>query len=193
MGRLLPFLKVMATQRKSLTEFLDHPNRDSRRLELFDGEIYQKAPLDAEHLDLISRLGATLDEFGFAGVEARVLMDAGPGWEACSPIPDLIFFRVRPQLRGDWPKSPPDLVVDVLPAQRNRLFTRGRVEAYLAGGVGAVWVVDIERHCVDVHEKGSRRTLLGADRMTSASVPGLAVPVSTLFLELDRKSLARAA
>jgi Uma2 family endonuclease len=183
----------MATHRKSLTEFLEHPHRDSHRLELFDGEIYQKAPLDEDHLALIAKLGATLDEFGFAGVEARILMDGGPGWEACSPIPDLAFYRVRPQLRGDYPKSPPDLVAEVLPAQRNRLFTRGRVEAYLAGGAGAVWVVDIERHCVDVYEKSGRRTLLGADRMTCKSVPGMAVPVSTLFVDLDRRSLARVA
>lgn len=183
----------MATQRKSLAEFLDHPNRDSHRLELFDGEIYQKSPLNPEHLALVSKLGATLDEFGFAGVEARILMDGGPGWEACSPIPDLVFYRVRPQLRGDWPKSPPELVVDVLPPRRNRLFTRGRVGAYLAGGTGAVWVIDIERHCVDAYDKSGRRTLLGAERMTSPSVPGLAVPVSTLFLEMDRKTLARVA
>lgn len=193
MGRLLPLLRSMATQRKSLAEFLDHPNRDSHRLELFDGEVYQKAPLHAEHLALVSRLGATLDEFGFAGVEARILMEASDGWEACSPIPDLVFYRGRPQLRGDWPKSPPELIVDVLPPRRNRLFTRGRVEAYLGAGAGAVWIIDVERHCVDVYEKSGRRTMLGAERMTTRSVPGLAVPVSTLFVEMDRKALARVA
>ena len=183
----------MTTHRKSLSEFLDHPHRDSHRLELFDGEIYQKSQLHEEHLAMISKLGATLDEFGFAGVEARILMDAGPGWDACSPIPDLVFYRTRPQLRGDWPKSPPDLIVDVLPSRRNRLFSRGRVEAYLSGGAGAVWVIDMERHCVDAYDKSGRRTLLGAERMTSQAVPGLAVPVSTLFLDIDRKTLARVA
>jgi Uma2 family endonuclease len=183
----------MATQRKTLAEFLDHPNRDSHRLELFDGEIYQKAPLDHEYLALASRLGATLDEFGFAGVEARILMEGGPGWDASAPIPDVVFYRVRPQLRGDWPKSPPELVVEVLPPRRNRLFTRARVEAYLAGGTGAVWIIDIQRRCVDAYDREGRRTLLGAERMTSQAVPGLSVPVSTLFVEMDRKHLARVA
>ncbi|MGH2628835.1 MAG: Uma2 family endonuclease [Anaerolineales bacterium] len=183
----------MATLRKSLSEFLEHPNRDTHRLELFDGEIYQKAPLLPDHLALASQLGATLDEFGFAGVEARILLDGGPGWQPSAPIPEVVFFRARPQLRGDWPKSAPELVVEIAPPKRNRLFTRGRVEAYLAGGTGAVWIVDVERHCVEVFERGSRRTLGGADRMTSQSVPGLAVPVSTLFVEIDRKALSRVA
>ncbi len=186
-------LKTMVTHRKSLAEFLEHPNRDSHRLELFDGEIYQKAPLDPELLAMASRLGATLDEFGFAGVEARILMEGGPGWDASAPIPDVVFYRVRPQLRGDWPKSPPELVVEVLPPRRNRLFTRARVEAYLAGGTGAVWIIDVQRRCVDAYDRSGRRTLLGAERMSSQAVPGLAIPVSTLFVEMDRKTLARVA
>ena len=180
-------------QRKTLGEFLDHPNRDSHRLELFDGEIYQKAPLHPEHLALASRLGATLDEFGFAGVEARILMEGGPGWDPSYPNPEVVFFRVKPVLKGDWPKSPPDLVAEILPVRRNRLFTRARVEAYLAAGTGAVWQIDVERRCVDVFERGSRKTLAGADRATTTAVPGLVVPVSTLFLEMDRKVLARVA
>ena len=183
----------MATERKTLADFLDHPNRDSHRLELFDGEIYQKAPLHPEHLALASRLGATLDEFGFAGVEARILMEGGPGWDPSSPIPDVVFFRAKPVLKGEWPKSPPDLVAEILPPRRNRLFTRARVESYLAAGAGAVWQIDIERRCVDVFERGSRKTLVGADRATTTAVPGLVVPVSTLFLEMDRKVLTRVA
>ncbi len=183
----------MSTQRKALGDFLDHPNRDSHRLELFDGEVYQKAPLAADHLALAARLGATLDEFGFAGVEARILMEGGPGWDASSPIPDVVFYRAKPVLKRDWPKSPPQLVVEILPPRRNRLFMRARIEAYLAGGTGAVWVVDVERRCVDVFERGSRRTLVGAERATTNAVPGLVVPVSTLFLEMDRKMLARVA
>lgn len=183
----------MATQRKILADFLAHPNRDTQRLELLDGEIYQKPPHEPEHLALASRLGATLDEFGFAGVEARILMDGGPGWRPSSPIPDVVFYRAKPMLRGDWPKSPPDLVVEILPPRRNRLVARARVEAYLAASTGAVWLIDIERHCVDVFERAAHRTMVGAERMTAASVPGLAVPVSTLFLELDRKQLTRVA
>lgn len=183
----------MATQRKVLTEFLAHPNRDSHRLELLDGEVYQKAPLPQEHLDLASKLGATLDEFGFAGVEARILMDGGPGWRPSSPIPDVVFFKAKPQLRGEWPKSPPDIVAEILAPRRNRLVMRARVEAYLASGTGAVWVIDIERHCVEVFERAGYRTAVGAERMTSQALPGLAVPVSTLFLELDRKGLTSVA
>lgn len=183
----------MTTHRKSLTEFLDHPNRDSHRLELIDGEIYQKAQLDPDLLAMASRLGGSLDEFGFAGVEARILIEGGAGWDASAPIPDVVFFQVKPILRGDWPKSPPELVVEILPPRRNRLFTRARVEAYLAGGTGAVWIIDVQRRCVDAYDRDGRRTLLGAERMTSPAVPGLAVPVSTLFVDMDRKSLAKAA
>lgn len=183
----------MATQRKVLTEFLQHPQRDSHRLELIDGEVYQKAPLAADHRALASKLGATLDEFGFAGVEARILMDSALGWRPSSPIPDVVFFKAKPQLRGEWPKSAPDIVAEILAPRRNRLVMRARVEAYLAAGAGAVWVIDIERHCVDVYDRTSHRTAVGAERMTSQALPGLAVPVSTLFLDLDRKSLGNVA
>lgn len=183
----------MATQPKTLSEFLEHPHRDSHRLELFDGEVYQKAELDPDSLSLAARLGATLDESGFAGVEARILLEARDGWGPSAPIPDVVFFRTKPQLKGDWPRSAPDLVVEILPPRRNRLFSRARVEAYLAAGTGAVWIVDVERRCVDVYERGSRTTLAGADRITAQAVPGLAVPASTLFLEMDRKVLAQVA
>lgn len=183
----------MATSAKSLTEFLEHPHRDSHRLELFDGEIYQKPPLGPELERMVARLGASLDEFGFAGVEARILLEETPACGPCSPIPDIAFFKVRPQLRGDWPKSPPDLVVEVMPPKRNRLFQRGRVSAYLGARAGSVWVIDVERRCVEAHDKDARTILFGADRLTASSVPGLAIPVSTLFVELDRKELARAA
>ncbi|HSE44216.1 MAG TPA: Uma2 family endonuclease [Gemmatimonadales bacterium] len=180
---------MMGTQPTTLAEFLEHPHRDSHRLELLDGEIYQKPPLDPDSSALASRLGAHLDEFGFAGVEARVMMEGRNGWGPSCPIPDVAFFMTKPQLKGDMPKTPPQLIVDIVPPKRNRLVTRGRVETFLAAGTGAIWVVDIERRCVEVYENGGRRTLSGADRITAQAVAGLAVPVSTLFLDIERKAL----
>ena len=189
----MPSKKTMGTKPLTLAEFLEHPHRDSHRLELVDGEIYHKAPLDEDCMGLASKLGAHLDEFGFAGVEARVLLDGKHGYGPSSPIPDVVFFMTKPQLRGDLPKTPPHLIVDIMPPKRNRLFVRGRAEAFLSAGTGAIWVVDIERRCVDVYEKGTRRTMVGAERITAQAVAGLAVPVSTLFLEIERKALVRAA
>jgi Uma2 family endonuclease len=177
----------------ALTEFLEHPQRDALRLELLDGEIFTKAELEPRNFAIASGLGARLDEFGFAGVEARIVMGECSGFGPSCPIPDVVLFMNKPELQGDLPVSAPHLIVDLTPSSPHRSSQRKRIRIFLAAGVRAVWLIDTARRCVDVHETGRQRKLTGTDEVTVPGVAGLSFRVSSLFSDGEPHVPARSA
>ena len=72
----------------SLEEFLADPEIDERRLELIDGEVYEKPMPTWGHGTLALEIGTALREHGFASVEPRAVIGAVASFDASSPIPD---------------------------------------------------------------------------------------------------------
>jgi len=58
---------------------------------------------------------------------------------------------------------------------------RAKVDLYRAFGVPSAWVVDLERHEVEVYEGGERRILAGTDIIESEQAVGFAITVDALF------------
>lgn len=167
--------------RLSLDEFLALPDIDERRLELLDGEVYEKVSPRWGHGNLAGELYVLLREHGYASVEPRAIIPASASMDASAPLPDLAFYRAQRPDVFDWMREPPDIAVEVLSPGQRRPEIRAKVDAYLAFGVQSVWVFDLERQSADVYEHGSRQTVTRNDAITTTVVPGLRIPLDDLL------------
>lgn len=164
-----------------LDDFLALPEIDERRLELIDGEVYEKMSPRWGHGALAIELGAALRSVGFASAEPRAIIPQGSGADESSLLPDVAFYNENPPSPDDWMRRAPDVAIEILSPGQGRRDVRAKVDISLQFGVGAVWVFDIDRESVDVYEGAARRTLGRDDRLASAAVPGFEVHVGELF------------
>lgn len=165
----------------TLEDFLAMPGIDERRLELIDGEVYEKVSPRWGHGRMALRIGRLLDEAGFASVEPRAIIRRSADLGPSSPLPDVAFYRTAPPADDEWMTRPPDVAVEILSIGQSRREMRTKIDLYRQFGVGSVWVVDLERREVEVYEGNARRTLAGEDVLESAFVPGLAITINQLF------------
>ncbi len=172
---------MVVTTRLRLEDFLAMPRIEEERLELIDGEVYEKPMPRWGHARQAGQLVAELNRFGFAGVEARAIIPAAGDLEASAPLPDVAFYRHNPPADDEWMSRPPHVAIEILSLGQSRTEMRTKVEVYLRFGVESVWVVDPERHLVDVYEAGARRTLSGDDILQSPAAPGFALRVADLL------------
>jgi len=176
----------MATKtRLTLPEFLALPGIDEGRLELIDGEVCEKMSPRWGHSQLALRLGAKLDEHGFAGVEPRAIIPASATMGASAPLPDIAFYRDNPPGEDEWMTRPPDLAVEILSPGQRRAEMRAKIDAYLAFGIPCVWVIDVDARSIDIYETGTRRTAAGEDVVETPSVPGFRMTAAGIFALLE--------
>jgi Uma2 family endonuclease len=179
---------VTTSTRLTLEEFLAMPDIDERRLELIDGEVFEKMSPTWDHGELTIVLGELLRKAGRAAAEPRAIIPPSPDRRGSSPLPDLAFYRSgRPGPR-EWMESPPDLIVEILSPRQSRIEMRAKVDVYRAFGVPVVWVFDLERRAVDIYEHtegeaGRWITVSGDELVTASTVPGFAHAVEALLTE----------
>jgi Uma2 family endonuclease len=109
-------------------------------------------------------------------------------------IPDVAFTswdrlpnRRRPT--APVPQLAPNLAVEVLSRSNTPGEMAVKRQDYFAAGVELVWIIDPVARTVVVYTPTVGATTLGpADRLDGgAALPGLTLPVSDLFAELDRQ------
>ena len=171
--------------RLSLAEFLRIPDIEERRLELIDGEVHEKMSPRWGHSTLASQLVIALQSFGIVGVEPRAIIPEAPAWGPSAPIPDLALYKTAQKSAqpkpDEWMTRPPDLVVELLSIGQSRTEMRAKASIYVEFGVPCVWVFDLERQTVDVYERGVRRNLAAADRLTCETLPQFSERIGDLF------------
>ncbi len=163
------------------------PDIDERRLELIDGEVYEKMSPRWGHGRLALLLGSILDEFGYASVEPRAVINPAPDRRPSSPLPDVAFYRTNPPAEDEWMERPPDIAIEILSKDQSRVEMRRKVDIYRGFGVPVVWVFDPERSSVDVYELDVLRTLSGSDPLTCTVVPELRYTVGEIFESARRR------
>lgn len=172
----------MTTQtRLTLEEFLAMPDIDERRLELIDGEVYEKLSPKWGHSRIALRLGAWFDEIGFAGVEPRLVIAPGAEDGPGATIPDVAFYRTDPPEDHEWMTRPPDVAVEILSLGQSRREVRAKVDLYRRSGVGSAWLVDLEREEIEVYKATGRRLFRLDDIVETAFAPGLRFAAGDLF------------
>jgi Uma2 family endonuclease len=166
-------------------EFLALPSVEERRWELFDGEVVCRVAPSFDHGALQLEVGHLLRPFGHAATAARTVIRGSGDRRDSALLPDVAFFRRGAPRPHGVVIEPPHLVVEILSAGQSHVEARAEADVYLAFGVESVWLIDPDVRSVDVFEGGTRRTLVGGDLLTTASVPGLEIAVSGLFAVLD--------
>ena len=167
--------------RLTLEEFLRMPDIEERRLELIDGEVYEKAARRWGDGALVGELGSALHSFGFVGLAPRAIIPEAPSRGPSAPIPDLALYKKNRPISDEWMTAPPDLVVELLSIGQSRTEMRAKASIYLGFGVACVWIFDLERKTVDVYEGGDRRSLTAADTLSCDTLPGFAERVGELL------------
>lgn len=162
---------------------------DEERGELIDGEMQPVTPRTLSQGIVVGRLGDRLSVWAEATGYGMVAVDAGFIFRRDPDTvlgPDLAVMN-RAAVAGasnrGFAETAPMLAVEVLsPANPPRDVAR-KIAIYLEAGVALVWVVDLKRRTVSVHEPNREpRTLIGDDVLEGgATLPGFAVALGYLF------------
>jgi len=149
-----------------------------RRIELINGTLYEMPPMREPQMGATRHLAARFYTLGERRVLSQmpiVLPDDG------EPEPDIAVVG------ADAPMKPPvqhvQLAIEVSYATRQ--FDRNvKLEAYLAAGLGEVWIVDLIERCVLVY-RNSRlvgRYAAGENgKLTGVLVAEVTIDVDALF------------
>ena len=184
--------------RMSVDEFLDLPETDDKlRLELDDGELYVMPRPRRVHQFLTLELGWHFKNYlnSFTEPPAEVYIELVTVLSR-EPrrvlVPDLcIFLREHTDIFvSGYAEGPPDIVIEILSSDRNRDLVRKR-QIYAEAGVPEYWILDYQNDTVTPLELQSceyveRPTLGVGDTLTTALLPGLAIPLADLFHHRQR-------
>jgi len=153
-------------------------------LEYVDGMVVQKPMPNAEHGGLVAFLAIELGLHARrVGAKLRVETRARFGALQSFRVPDLSYWAPgRPS--GD--DSLPTLAVEVRSPGQTAAELRAKCRFFRRNGVEACWLVDPEARTVEVFEGGQDGAVLAEPAtLTSAHLPGFALPLRELFAVLE--------
>ena len=172
-------------------ELLAMPTGMGKRYELVAGELRIMSPAGWRHGSVISRLGARLanhveqHDLGITfGAETGFKLATNPD-TVRAPDASFIAKEHIPQREpkdGFWPGAP-DLAVEVLsPNDRTREVDE-KIEAWLAAGCAAVWIVDPKLETVTIYLSRTDVQVKTAGEVLQGDpvVPGFSCVVDELF------------
>lgn len=173
-------------------EEVDRLPDDGNRYELIDGELYVSAAPRTKHQRVLSDLHDFVSPF--AKKHKLGLVFPGPTDVYLDPAsqtrvePDLLFVaRHRLQIveeKGVY--GPPDLVVEILSESTYRADLFDKRDLYRRSGVPEYWIVDPDEGYILLYgfaESSEPRKLVRSDTLATPLLPGLEIPLSSLFGE----------
>jgi Uma2 family endonuclease len=179
----------------TIQDVIEVERREGKRCELVDGVLVEKA-MGYSESTLAGVLLGILNAFVTPRNLGLVAGEAGTVELTTNlvRIPDVSFtswdrFPGRRRPTAPIPRLVPNLAVEVL----SRSNTLGEMAAkrreYFAAGVELVWEIDPDTRTIDVYTSPTQSTTLTvADTLDGGvALPGFALPVQTLFAELDRQ------
>lgn len=157
------------------------------------GRAVQKMSPKRKHGSVQLAFGSALRDWargrGTVATEWRFRI-APPGEIRRPLVPDVSYVSFE-RLRGlededlDVPPFAPDVAVEVLsPGEPPRRIAH-KIAVYLAGGCELVIVVDPATRTARLHDAHGETALGGDDLVRHAALPGFAVPLASLFADLD--------
>ncbi|MBI4278205.1 MAG: Uma2 family endonuclease [Armatimonadetes bacterium] len=163
---------------------------DRNRYEILGGDLYVTPSPSPTHQSVVMNLGAQILAHVRQHSLGRVL--PSPVDVILSQVDvvqtDLVFVsKARAHIITDTGiQGPPDLVIEILSPTTARVDRGRKMETYARSGVAGYWIVDPDTQSVEVYtlEGGQYRraaTLGAQDTLTSPNLPGLTLPVSSLW------------
>jgi Uma2 family endonuclease len=170
----------------ALPEFAD------RRLELIDGEMFEKMSPTLQHGRTARRIYIALSTWLVQNPIGEVVFEVDhytPDDPHNTRRPDISFIAAgRGDALADEPVPfMPDLAVEIR-SPSNRMGggsgLREKAAYYLAHGTRMVWLVDAGAKQIEVFTPAETRTLNEADTLDGGAVlPGFALPVRVVFAD----------
>jgi Uma2 family endonuclease len=164
---------------------------DGKRYELIDGEVFMTPAPRTRHQRTVGRLHVALVEFVRERDVGEVFLapfDVVFG-ERTAVQPDLLFIRKgRLSIVTEMNvQGAPDLVIEVLSPSNAAFDRETKLQVYARAGVPELWYVDPDVRSIEVLELGAdgryvlASRLAAIDSLTSTALPGLSLPVASLF------------
>ncbi len=189
---------IVTGTRMSITEFLDLPDTEERnKMELDDGELYIMPRPRSAHQFIVLRLCLYIANYidSFAEPPAAVHLDqvtilSRDPRHVLVPDVAVILTGQPGQIVGGYFEGVPDIAVEVLSSDRNRDLVRKR-QIYAGVGVSEYWIFDPRNDTALLLELRdgdyvSRGLLTPSDTLTTALLPGLAIPLADVFHHRQR-------
>ena len=180
---------VQAGTRMTLAEYRDLPETDGGVWELINGELYQMPSATAEHQFLMDFLVTMINNLmrSVQPIPGLAFSNVGLALsDFYAPTPDIMYLRsenLRLVNKG-YVEGVPDLVVEILSSDRNRDLVMKR-DLYASAGIPEYWTLDPVNDRTTVLELSGdeyvERTLGRSDTLTTAAIPGFALPLEQLF------------
>ena len=188
--------KYRTGMKMSLDEFLSLDETDGK-WELDDGVLFIMATGTPDHQFLISEIIWNLRNYlnGFDEPPAQFYHEITTVLSRQlqrAPEPDIvIILNERRDIVGrSRVEAPPDIAIEILSTDRNRDLVRKR-QIYAEAGVLEYWLTDPDNDTVTQLELRDseyvERAALGAnDTLTTPLLPGLSIPLATIFRHRQR-------
>ena len=165
---------------------------DGNRYELIDGELYVSPAPRMKHQRISSDLHDWLSPFAKKHKLGQVYhapcdVFAEPEAQTCVQ-PDLLFISQDRLyiVREEGVFGPPDLVVEIVSESTYKADTTDKRDLYRRSGVAEYWIVNPEQRSILVYrfaESPEPRTLTAGETLSTPLLPGLEIPLSSLFVE----------
>ena len=165
--------------------------RDGWRAELIEGEVVTMPAAFTDHGATASRLDILVGGYILThnlgvtyGAETGFLVARNPDTVRA---PDWAFIRqerVQPAaMAAFWGTVIPDVVAEVVSSGDRQREIDAKVQEWLSAGVQLVWVLYPQTRTIVVRVAGQPEVLLsdGEALTGGAIIPGLAMPVATIF------------
>ncbi len=158
---------------------------ETDRVELIDGEMFDKAPIGSKHAFMVNRISQTFS----AGVGVKCLVSTQNPvrlGERSEPQPDVALLR-----RGNYMDALPaaaDVLLIVEVSDSTLEYERDvKIELYARHGIPEVWLLDINAREITVYREpveGQYRLIrkpTAAEAVSSMAVPGVALRLMGLM------------
>lgn len=157
------------------------------RLELIEGESYERSPIGSPHAACVKRLSSLLHQlFGgrmIVGVQDPIRLN-----DFSQPQPDISLLRWRDDFYRYAHPTPEDVLLVIEVAETTVRGDRGvKVPLYAEAGIPEVWLVNLPDERVEIYAEpsggkyGHTRKVKRGGNARSRTVPDLAVNVAELL------------
>ena len=151
------------------------------RVELFDGRVYDMAPIGSRHASCVKRLAALFPPLiggrAILSVQDPIHLDY-----RSEPQPDLALLRPTPDFYAGEHPHPADVLLMVEVAETTLEYDLlDKAPRYVLAGIPEAWVVDVVREVVHVATTDTTRAVLRGDTVAPAAFPDIVVEVAAIL------------
>ena len=163
---------------------------DIGRCELIRGEVVKMAPAGFDHGDIASELDYRVrghvraHKLGkVVTAEAGFILSRNPDTVRAADVAFVRQDRIRPGRHPRFFEGAPDLAIEVVSPSDRVSEVHAKVNEWLAGGAGSVWVVDPPNRTIDVFKQGGKFIRYsGSDVLEDdEALPGFRLELEGLF------------